>query len=79
MGSGTLGAPALIVLLKLDPFVGAAGHMLLGGVDYRLAGLLLAGAIPGVLAGSALVTRAPAALRPVVAALLAVSAARLFV
>ena len=58
--------------------VGAVGHIVLGDVDYRLAGLLLLGAIPGGAAGSALVTRAPAALRPVVAALLVLSAAHLF-
>jgi len=57
--------------------VGAAGHMALGDVNYPLAGLLLLGAVPGVALGTTLVTRAPAALKPVVAALLVVSGLRL--
>ena len=57
--------------------VGAAGHMALGDVNYPLAALLLLGALPGVALGTTLVTRAPAALKPVVAALLVVSGLRL--
>jgi uncharacterized membrane protein YfcA len=57
--------------------VGAAGHMALGDVNYPLAGLLLLGALPGVALGTTLVTRAPAALKPIVAALLVVSGLRL--
>lgn len=57
--------------------IGAAGHIALGDVNYPLAALLLLGAIPGVTLGTTLVTRAPAALKPVVAALLVVSGLRL--
>jgi hypothetical protein len=57
--------------------VGVAGHMALGDVNYPLALLLLVGAVPGVAIGTMFVTRAPAALKPVVAALLVVSGLRL--
>ncbi len=59
--------------------IGAAGNALLGNVNYGLAALLLAGALPGVGIGSMLATRAPAALRPVVVALVAISGVRLLV
>jgi uncharacterized membrane protein YfcA len=46
-------------------------------VNYSLAGLLLVGSLPGVALGSTLATRAPAALKPVIVALLVVSGVRL--
>jgi uncharacterized membrane protein YfcA len=39
--------------------VAAAGHALLGNVDFVLAAQLLVGSIPGVLIGSRLTLRAP--------------------
>jgi hypothetical protein len=39
--------------------VAGTGHLLMGNVDFRLLGLLLAGSIPGILIGSLASTRAP--------------------
>jgi hypothetical protein len=93
VGVGSLSVPALyfikgpskmpaivgtsLVYATVVTAVGAAGHAFLGDVNYGLAALLLAGALPGVALGSTLVTRAPAALRPVVATLLVLSGLRL--
>lgn len=93
VGVGSLSVPALyfikgrsqmpaivgtsLVYATIVTAVGAAGHAFLGDVNYGLAALLLVGALPGVALGSTLVTRAPAALRPVVAALLVLSGLRL--
>lgn len=93
VGVGSLSVPALyfimgrskmpaivgtsLVYATVVTAVGAAGHAMLGDVNYGLAALLLAGALPGVALGSTLVTRAPAALQPIVAALLVLSGLRL--
>lgn len=56
----------------------ATGHAALGDVNLPVAGALLAGSLPGVFAGSKLCRYAPARwLRPAVAAVLVVAAARL--
>lgn len=57
--------------------IGALAHVVLGDVNYSLAVLLLVGSLPGVALGSSLATRAPAALKPVIVALLALSGLRL--
>lgn len=93
VGVGSLSVPALyfikgrsgmplivgtsLVYATIVTAVGALAHMLLGDVNYGLAALLLLGSLPGVALGSTLATRAPAALRPVMVALLAVSGLRL--
>jgi hypothetical protein len=40
--------------------VAGLGHLMIGNVDFTLLGWLLAGSIPGILAGSLVSTRAPA-------------------
>lgn len=93
VGVGSLSVPALyfikgrsrmpeivgtsLVYATVVTAIGAAGHMFLKDVNYGLAALLLVGALPGVALGSSLVTRAPAALKPVIAVLLVVSGLRL--
>ncbi len=57
--------------------IAALGNVALGNVNYRLAALLLCGALPGVVLGSVLASRASAALHPIVAALVAASGTRL--
>lgn len=57
--------------------VGAIAHMFFRDVNYGLAALLLLGSLPGVALGSTLATRAPAALRPLMVVLLAISGVRL--
>lgn len=57
--------------------IGAVGHVLVGDVNYGLAGLLLVGSLPGVALGSVLATRTQGVLRPVIVALLVVSGIRL--
>jgi uncharacterized membrane protein YfcA len=93
VGVGSLSVPALyfvkgrakaatvvgtsLVYAAAVTAVSAAGQMGLGDVNYPLAGLLLGGALPGVVAGSALATRAPDALRPLLVVVLVVSGLRL--
>lgn len=94
VGVGSLSVPALYFLkgrtqtpvivgtslayAAIVTAVGAVGQISLGDVDYGLGTLLLVGALPGVTLGSALVTRAPAMLKPVIAVLLVISGVRLF-
>jgi len=75
VGSGVLVAAALFTLYPGMPAarvvgtdvvhavallgVAAAGHGMMGNVDYLLAGALLAGSIPGVLLGSVLAAKVP--------------------
>ena len=75
IGSGSLTLPMLLLVLstaQLRRLVGTdvafavvllvpaiIGHWQLGDVNVRLAGLLLAGSIPGVLVGTPLATRLP--------------------
>ena len=55
------------------------GHWLLGGLDFMLLRSLLIGSIPGIVIGSVIATRVPEGiLRMVLAAVLAVVAARMF-
>ena len=93
VGVGSLSVPALyfikgrsgmssivgtsLVYATIVTAAGALAHMFFGDVNYGLAALLLLGSLPGVALGSTLATRAPAALRPLMIALLAVSGARL--
>jgi uncharacterized membrane protein YfcA len=57
--------------------VGAAVHMALGDVDYKLSLWLLIGGIPGVVVGSAISLSASRWLRPIIVVLLIVSAYKL--
>lgn len=75
IGSGSLTLPLLLLVLstaQLRRLVGTdvafavvllvpaiLGHWKLGDVNFKLAGLLLAGSIPGVLVGTPLATRLP--------------------
>lgn len=93
VGVGSLSVPALyfikgrsgmtsivgtsLVYATIVTAVGAVAHMFFRDVNYALAALLLVGSLPGVALGSTLATRAPAALKPVMVALLAVSGVRL--
>jgi uncharacterized protein len=93
VGVGSLSVPALyfikgrsalsaivgtsLVYATIVTAIGAGAHMFFGDVNYRLAALLLVGSLPGVTLGSTLATRAPAALKPVIVALLVVSGVRL--
>lgn len=93
VGVGSLSVPALyfikgrsgmasivgtsLVYATIVTAIGAVAHMALGDVNYGLAGLLLVGSLPGVMLGSTLATRAPAALKPVVVVLLVLSGMRL--
>jgi uncharacterized membrane protein YfcA len=93
VGVGSLSVPALyfikgrtnmltvvgtsLLYATIVTAVATVGHVVLHDVNYGLGGLLLAGSIPGVILGSTLATRASAALRPVIVALLAVSGVRL--
>lgn len=93
VGVGSLSVPALYFLkgrakaatvvgtsLVYATFVTAVstlGHLALKDVNFALAGLLLIGALPGVALGSTLATRAPAALKPMLVALLVISGLRL--
>lgn len=59
--------------------IGAAVHMALGDVNYRLALWLLIGGVPGVILGSAISLSASRWLRPVIVVLLVASAYKLSV
>jgi uncharacterized membrane protein YfcA len=90
VGSGALIGLALILVFKLTPhrvvgtdvfhaaiLLWAAGlaHLVSGNVDFALMGTILVGSLPGVLIGTHLVTRVPAAvLRPVLGCVLLGSA-----
>lgn len=93
VGVGSLSVPALyfikgrvgmasivgtsLVYATIVTAIGAAAHMFFADVNYGLAALLLVGSLPGVALGSTLATRAPAALKPVIVALLVLSGMRL--
>jgi uncharacterized membrane protein YfcA len=94
IGAGALGALILVALHPSMPaariagvdiahavpltLVAAIGHAWLGHVDYALALNLLAGAVPGIVAGSLLAGRLPEALvRRLLALVLLVAGARL--
>jgi len=86
VGSGALIGPALILVFRLRPhrvvgtdvfhaavllWVAGLAHWVSGNVDFALMGNILIGSIPGVLIGSQLVMRVPAAgLRPVLGCVL---------
>ena len=90
VGSGALIGPALILVFRLRPhrvvgtdvfhaavllWVAGLAHWVSGNVDFSLMGNILVGSIPGVLIGSQLVMRVPAAgLRPVLGCVLLGSA-----
>ena len=90
VGSGALIGPALILVFRLRPhrvvgtdvfhaavllWVAGLAHWVSGNVDFALMGNILVGSIPGVLIGSQLVMRVPAAgLRPVLGCVLLGSA-----
>jgi uncharacterized protein len=90
VGSGALIGPALILVFRLRPhrvvgtdvfhaavllWVAGLAHWVSGNVDFALMGNILIGSIPGVLIGSQLVMRVPAAgLRPVLGCVLLGSA-----
>jgi uncharacterized membrane protein YfcA len=74
-GSGSLIALGLIMIFRLSPYrvvgtdifhaaillwAGAIAHVVAGNVDYRLAGTILVGSVPGVWLGSHLSIRLPA-------------------
>jgi uncharacterized membrane protein YfcA len=94
VGAGALGVTALILLyprLSTARIVGTdiahavpltlvagLGHWIIGSVDGLIIVSLLLGSLPGVLAGSMLVTKVPdGALRPIMAAVLAIVGTRL--
>jgi uncharacterized membrane protein YfcA len=93
VGVGSLSVPALyfikgrskmqtvvgtsLMYATIVTAIGTVGHIVLRDVNYSLAGLLLAGSLPGVALGSTLATRAPSALKPVIVALLVISGLRL--
>jgi uncharacterized protein len=90
VGSGALIGPVLILIFRLRPhrvvgtdvfhaavllWVAGLAHWVSGNVDFALMGTILLGSIPGVLIGSHLVMRVPAAwLRPVLGCVLLGSA-----
>jgi uncharacterized membrane protein YfcA len=90
VGSGALIGPVLILVFHLRPhrvvgtdvfhaavllWVAGLAHWVSGNVDFALMGNILIGSIPGVLVGSQLVMRVPAAgLRPVLGCVLLGSA-----
>lgn len=95
VGAGALGVVALIFLYPRLPMVrivgsdiahavpltlvAGLGHLVLGGIDWKLFTSLLVGSIPGILIGSLVATRVPeGVLRMLLAAVLAVVATRLF-
>ena len=94
-GSGAVLALLLLAVFQLAPhrvvgtdifhaalllWAAAIGNVLLGNVDFRLAGLLLVGSIPGVLVGAKVSVRLPAlALRLVLAGVLLAAAGSLAV
>ena len=67
-------------LVQAVPLVGAAalGHLFFGDVSFAIAGSLLVGAIPGVLIGARISSRAPDhIIRPILVVVLIASAAKL--
>jgi uncharacterized protein len=95
VGVGSLSVPALyfikgragmsaivgtsLVYATIVTAIGAIAHIFFRDVNYGLAVLLLLGSLPGVTVGSAFATRAPAVLRPLIVALLALSGLRLVI
>jgi uncharacterized protein len=93
IGAGTLFGVALILVFGQRPretvgtdiyhgcilaVAAAAGHVVVGDVDFPLVGSLLIGAIPGVLLGGLMSTRLPErALRPALATVLLLSGLRI--
>ncbi|MBV8639528.1 MAG: sulfite exporter TauE/SafE family protein [Candidatus Eremiobacteraeota bacterium] len=95
IGSGSLTLPLLLLVLstsQLRRLIGTdvafavvllipaiVGHWRLGDVNFKLAGLLLAGSIPGVLVGTPLAVRLPELpFRIILAGILVVVGVRLF-
>jgi uncharacterized membrane protein YfcA len=67
-------------LVQAVPLVGSAalGHLLFGDVEFGIAGALMVGAIPGVILGARISSRAPDRLiRPILVVVLAASGAKL--
>jgi hypothetical protein len=67
-------------LVQAVPLVGAAalGHLLFGDVEFGLAGALMLGAIPGVIIGARISSRAPdRIIRPILVVVLIASGAKL--
>jgi uncharacterized membrane protein YfcA len=67
-------------LVQAVPLVGAAalGHLLFGDVEFGLAGALMLGAIPGVIIGAKISSRAPdRIIRPILLVVLVASGAKL--
>ena len=67
-------------LVQAVPLVGSAalGHLLFGDVSFAVAGSLMVGAIPGVIAGAHISSRAPdAVIRPILVVVLVASGAKL--
>ena len=95
VGTGTLTISALILILRVPPreaasiailsgavifFCASVSHFLQSDVDFGVVGLLLAGAVPGILVGTHFRERLdPAPLRFAVAAVIALAAGRLLV
>jgi uncharacterized membrane protein YfcA len=93
VGVGSLSVPALyfikgragmaavvgtsLVYATIVTAIGAIAHVAFRDVNYGLAALLLLGSLPGVTIGSTFATRAPAALKPLIVALLVLSGLRL--
>ena len=94
VGSGAIGMTVLLLLYPRSPAVrlvgsdiahavpltllAGFGHWFLGDVDFTLVGLLLAGSVPGVIAGSLLAFRMPELLlRIALAVVLLITAMRL--
>jgi hypothetical protein len=94
VGAGAIGVTALYFLHHRLPaktivgsdiahavpltLVAGSGYWLLGSVDWGMLASLLAGSIPGIIAGSAGAARIPdVVLRPILAAVLALVGARL--
>ncbi len=94
VGAGALGAALLVALYPAMPaarvagvdiahavpltLVAGLGHLWLGTVDLRLVATLLAGSVPGIIAGSLLAGRLPdSVVRPLLALVLLCAGARL--
>ncbi len=94
VGAGAIGVMALVILypkLSMVRIVGSdiahavpltliagVGHWVIGTVDWHIVGILLAGSLPGILAGSYIAVRIPeSALRLVLAATLLLVAGKL--
>ncbi|MFM5954153.1 MAG: sulfite exporter TauE/SafE family protein [Novosphingobium sp.] len=94
IGAGAIGMTVLLMLYRRLPvlrligsdiahavplaLIAGFGHWIIGGVDFALLLNLLAGSIPGVIAGSLLASRAPDhLLRPALAGVLMLSGVKL--